>query len=73
MFEKYFSETASISKNTLFDMDSVTKIVVTTMLSLIAIDKGLLLVDDSIDKFYSLPEDKKVLTVRYLVRVYLIR
>ena len=42
-----------VCETTLFDMASVTKIMVTTSLALIALDKGLLQLNDTVDKFYT--------------------
>lgn len=42
-----------VCEKTLFDMASVTKVMATTSLALIAIDKGLLRPSDTVDKFYS--------------------
>ena len=56
-----------LTDQTLFDMASVTKIVVTTSLAIIAIDKGLLFPSDLVSKFFPVPEDKKNLTVRHLL------
>lgn len=53
----------TVNKNTLFDMASVSKILCTTTLSLIAIDKGLIKLDDTVDKFFACPKDKKNLTI----------
>ena len=53
-----------VDEKTLFDMASVTKIIATTMLALIALNRGLLSLDDSVDKFY--PTDKQ-LTIRHLL------
>lgn len=49
---------------TLFDMASVTKIMATTSLALIALDRGLISVNDPVAKFY--PTDKP-LTVEHLL------
>ena len=43
----------NVCDTTLFDMASVTKIMATTSLALIALDKGLLHIDDPVDKFFS--------------------
>ena len=51
-------------KYTLFDMASVTKIMATTSLALIAIDRGLLSIDDPVDKFF---RTEKALTIRNLL------
>lgn len=67
VYEAYRSVSGRIDKNTLFDMASVTKIVVTTPLCLIAIDKGLLSPSDKVSKFFSCPGDKKELTVYHLL------
>lgn len=40
LFELYQSESGTVDKDTLFDMASVTKIVVTASLALIALDRG---------------------------------
>ncbi|MBQ8720278.1 MAG: beta-lactamase family protein [Clostridia bacterium] len=48
----------------LFDMASVTKIMATTSLAMIAIDRGLLQLNDAVDKFY--PTDKP-LTIKNLL------
>ena len=46
-------------ETSLFDMASVTKIMATTSLALIALDKGLLQLNDTVDKFY--PTDKSLI------------
>ena len=56
-----------LSEETLFDMASVTKIVVTTSLALIAIDKGLLSPSDLVSKFFLVPEDKAGMTIKHLM------
>lgn len=56
-----------LTDETLFDMASVTKIVVTTSLSLIAIEKGLLSTDDNVDRFFAVPRDKKEMKVLHLL------
>lgn len=56
-----------LTDRTLFDMASVTKIIATTSLALIAIDRGLLSVDDPVSRFFSVPEDKRGMTVRHLM------
>lgn len=53
-----------VSETTLFDMASVTKIIATTSLALIALDRGLLSLDDCVCKFFS--TDKKI-TVKNLL------
>ena len=53
-----------VDETTLFDMASVTKIMATTSLALIALDKGLLQLDDTVDKFYS---TDKTLSVKNLL------
>jgi len=53
-----------VDEHTLFDMASVTKIIATTSLALIAIDRGLLHLDDPVAKFY--PTDKPI-TVKNLL------
>ena len=53
-----------VDERTIFDMASVTKIMATTSLALIALDKGLLQLDDTVDKFYS---TDKTLSVKNLL------
>ncbi len=68
LFEiKSSAEGRQLTDQTLFDIASVTKIVVTTSLSMIAIDKGLLSTSDFVSKFFPVPEDKRNLTVRHLL------
>lgn len=54
----------AVHAHTLFDMASVTKIMVTTSLALIAIDRGLLSVDGRVSDFYP---TEKPLTIRNLL------
>ena len=53
-----------VDENTLFDMASVTKIMATTSLALIALDRGLLKLSDTVDKFYP---TYKLLTIKNLL------
>lgn len=64
---KATSEDRVLTDHTLFDMASVTKIVVTTSLALLAIDGGQLSLSDPVSKFFLVPEDKKQLTIRHLM------
>lgn len=52
-----------VDSRTLFDMASVTKIIVTTTLALIAIDECKLNITDKISKYFTVPEWYKELTV----------
>ncbi len=65
--EIYQSKDGKLDAHTKFDMASVTKILATTMLSLIALDKGLLFLNDSVSRFFPCPEDKKEMTVKHLL------
>ena len=56
-----------VNADTNFDMASVTKILCTTTLCLIALDEGKFIVDTPVSEFFPVPEDKKALTVRYLM------
>ena len=53
-----------VTEETLFDMASVTKIIATTTLALIALDKGLLSLDDRVDAFY---KTDKSITVKNML------
>jgi CubicO group peptidase (beta-lactamase class C family) len=61
------AENRVLDEHTLFDMASVTKIVVTTSLALIAMDEGALSPEDKVSRFFSVPEDKSELTVKHLM------
>ena len=63
----YESTEKEISPLTLFDMASVTKVMVTTMLCLIAIDQKKLQLDDSVGKFFDASEEKKQITIKNLL------
>lgn len=56
-----------LSDHTLFDMASVTKIVATTTLALMAMDRGMLTLEDKVSRFFPVPEDRQNLTVRHLM------
>ena len=60
-FGEIYSE--SVDSKTFFDMASVTKIMVTTMLALISYDTGFISFDDKVSKFYNVPEHYKNLTI----------
>lgn len=64
---KRSSQDRILTERTLFDMASVTKIVATTSLALIAMDRGMLAPDDSVGRFLPVPEDKRGMTVRHLM------
>lgn len=64
--EHYLSKSKEINCDTLFDMASITKIIVTTTLALIALDKKLIFLDDSVGKFFRCPENKLKMTIKNL-------
>ena len=55
-----------VDETTLFDMASATKIMATTSLALIALDRGLLQLDDMVDKYCS---TSKVLTIKKALKI----
>ena len=63
----YCYDKKKIDDTTLFDMASVTKIMVTSTLALIAVDNKILKIDDYVSKFYSVPEDKNCLKIKNLL------
>ena len=67
LLDVYHSNEQTIDGETLFDMASVTKILATTSLSLMAIDKVLLKTSDKVSRFFSVPDDFKDLTVQHLL------
>ena len=66
-FEFFESANSEIDSKTLFDMASVTKVMVTTMLGLIAIDKSMLDINDPVSRFFCVPDDKSSMTVKNLM------
>ena len=56
-----------LTERTLFDMASVTKILCTTMLALIAIDRGLLSPTHRVARYIPVPPDRYDLTVQHLL------
>ena len=52
---------------TLFDIASVTKIMVTSMLCLMASDKKKIALEDSVGKFFEASEEKKKITIKNLL------
>ncbi len=67
LYETYRSETGPIDETTLFDMASVTKIVATTSLCLLAMEQGLLTAGDPLSSFFTCPADKKNITLQQLL------
>ncbi|MBR2466538.1 MAG: beta-lactamase family protein [Clostridia bacterium] len=68
LFELFRSrEARTLTSRTLFDMASVTKIVVTTSLSLIAMQEGKISPSDKVSRFFSVPDDKNELSVWHLL------
>lgn len=61
------SANGSINQNTLFDIASVTKIVVTTTLCHMAFDKRILSPQDRVSKFFNVPQDKSEMSVFHLL------
>ncbi len=65
--ELYRSRDGEINESTKFDMASVSKILATTSLALIALDRGLLSLDTPVSRFFKCPKEKEVLTIRHLL------
>ncbi len=65
--DEYRSHGGVINSSTLFDMASVTKIMATTSLALIAIDKKMFSPDDYVSKFFNVPEDKECMQLKHLL------
>lgn len=60
----YRSNDATLDQNTLFDIASVSKMVSTTQLALIALDKGLISLEDKVSKYF---ETSSELTIKNLL------
>lgn len=67
LLEVYQSPKSTVDQNTLFDMASVTKIIVTTTAALIALDRKLFSLDDFVHQYISCPPDKSGMTIRHLL------
>lgn len=60
----YTAFRGGVDENTLFDMASVTKVMATTSLALIALDRGLIALDDGVSKWYP---NAKTIMVKHLL------
>lgn len=67
VFETYVCPQGIPDEHTLFDMASVTKVVVSTTLALRAWSEGLISPQESVSSFFPCPPDKRTLTVRHLL------
>ncbi len=67
LYEGYHSAEGYVDESTLFDMASVTKIVATTTLALMALDRGLFTLDDSVSGFFACGQEKEKITVQNLL------
>lgn len=66
--EKTLITSDNVDENTYFDVASMGKVLVTATLALKAIDKGILSLDDTLDKFFdNVPEEKQKITVRQIL------
>lgn len=66
-WETYQSSERSLTKHSLFDMASCTKIMVTTPLALLALDRGLIRLSTKVSEFFPVPDDKRDLTIFHLL------
>ena len=67
MEERMSTDALPLDENTLFDMASVTKIVCTTTLALLAMEQGRLSPEDQVSRFFVVPPAKSAMTVRHLL------
>ena len=65
--DMYRYEKESVGSSALFDMASVTKIMATATLTLIAINNKLIDVDDCVSAFFEVPTDKKNMTIKNIL------
>ncbi len=65
--EVYQSRSGKIDKFTKFDMASVSKVLATTTIALIALDQGLIALSDSVSKYFDCPDYKGCMTVENLL------
>ena len=62
-----YPEVLPLDESTLFDLASLTKIISTTMVALVLIEAGKLSLDDTLDKFFDTPVDKKHINIHHLM------
>ncbi len=60
-------EGAAVNLHTRYDLASITKIIAPTMLALMALEKGLLALDDTLSFFFDTPDDKAGITIYHLM------
>ena len=61
-------ERLPVNENTIFDMASITKIMVTTMVVMRLVENGLLALSDRMEQFYdNIPQDSRDITVKHLL------
>lgn len=66
-FRQLYPERLPVTEHTLFDMASLSKIIVTTMLALRAVDRGMLALFDPISRYLPNCHDKGEITIRDLL------
>ncbi len=67
LLDYYKSNTDTLNENTLFDAASITKVTATLMLTLIAMEKGLLSLNDSVADYFPCPDNRKSTTIFHLL------
>ena len=67
IFSEYKSRDGVIDSSTVFDMASVTKILSTTTLTLIAFDKNLMSPDDLVSDYFECPPCNSTLSIKHLL------
>ena len=67
LLEYYQSKDGNVDEATLFDMASVTKVTATTLLALLAMEKGLLDLNASVGRYVACPQEKQKMTIRNLL------
>jgi len=67
LIDTYRGLDRQVTPHTLFDMASVTKIMETTMLALMAMDRGWITPDTPVSRFFPVPEYRQEMTIRHLM------
>ena len=67
VYEEFRSIEREISETTLFDIASITKVVSVGILSLIALERGLMRLEQPVNDFFTVPEYNKGLTIKHLL------
>ncbi|MBQ2978452.1 MAG: beta-lactamase family protein [Clostridia bacterium] len=67
IYENYYSDERAINEKTRFDMASVSKVLATTTISLMALEAGKIHLEDRVLDYFAGPDDKQEMTIQHLL------